>query len=79
MKNYHLTWGRFAPIIDSSTKRIFAMSCHYNESAMESCYEEACEAAYEFFPEADWEGEAFNCWIDWKSNQLFSELPDGPF
>jgi hypothetical protein len=55
------------------------MSCFANESAMESCYEEACELAYEFFPEADWEGEAFNCWIDWKSNELFSELPDGPF
>ena len=48
------------------------MSCQYNESAIESCYEEACELAYEFFPEADWEGEAFNCWIDWKSN------PPGP-
>jgi len=55
------------------------MSCHSNESAMESCYETACDLAYEFFPEADWEGEAFCRWIDWKSDQLYSELPDGPY
>jgi len=55
------------------------MSCSVNEIIAESCYEEAYELAYEFFPEADWEGEAFCRWVDWKLEELMSNLPDGPY
>ena len=53
------------------------MSCHENEMIAESLYEEACEKAYAFFAEADWDGQAFEAWVNWKTEKLFSELPDG--
>ena len=52
------------------------MSHHANETAAEACYEKACEAAYAFFPEADWDTPTFDCWVDWKTTQLYAELPD---
>ena len=32
------------------------MSHYVNEANAEACYEEACEAGYAFFAEADWDG-----------------------
>ena len=52
------------------------MSHHVNEANAEACYEKACEAGYAFFPEADWDTPAFDAWVNWKSDQLFAELPD---
>ena len=53
------------------------MSCEFTERALENCYEEACEKAYAFFAEADWDGQAFEAWVNWKTGELFAELPDG--
>ncbi len=52
------------------------MSCQYAETAAEACYEKACEAAYAFFAEADWDGQAFEAWVNWKTGELFEALPD---
>ena len=52
------------------------MSCQYTETAAEACYGKACEAAYAFFPEADWDTPTFDAWVDWKTGELFAELPD---
>jgi hypothetical protein len=54
------------------------MSHYVNEANAEACYEEACEAGYAFFAEADWDGQAFEAWVNWKTDELLSELPDGP-
>jgi hypothetical protein len=54
------------------------MSCEFTERALENCYEKACEKAYAFFLEADWDGQAFEAWVNWKTDELLSELPDGP-
>ena len=55
------------------------MSNEFTEMAHERCYEEAYEAAYAFFPEADWDGEAFEAWVNWKTGELIADLPDGPY
>ena len=52
------------------------MSCQYTEAAAEACYEKACEAAYAFFPEADWDTPTFDAWVNWRADELFAELPD---
>jgi hypothetical protein len=55
------------------------MSHHVNEANAEACYEEAYEAAYAFFPEADWDTPAFDAWVNWKTDQLLEELPPCPY
>ena len=55
------------------------MSNEFSEMARERCYEDACEAAYDFFPEADWDGQAFEAWVNWKTDELIADLPDGPY
>ena len=55
------------------------MSHHVNDANAENCYEEACEAAYAFFPEADWDTPAFDAWVNWKTDQLLEELPPCPY
>ena len=55
------------------------MSHHVNEANAEACYEEACEAAYAFFPEADWDTPAFDAWVNWKTDRLLEELPPCPY
>ena len=52
------------------------MSHHVNEANDEACYEEACEAAYAFFPEADWDTPTFDAWVNWKTDQLLDQLPE---
>ena len=55
------------------------MSNEFSEMAAERCYEDACEAAYAFYPEADWDGQAFEAWVNWKTGELIADLPDGPY
>ena len=52
------------------------MSHYVNDANEEACYEEACDAGYAFFPEADWDTPTFDAWVNWKADELFAELPD---
>lgn len=54
------------------------MSHHVNEANAEACYEEAYEAAYAFFPEADWHNPAFDAWVNWKTDQLLADWAERP-
>ena len=54
------------------------MSHHVNEANAEACYEKACEAAYAFFPEADWDTPTFDAWVDWKTDELLSDWAERP-
>ena len=42
----------------------------------EACYEEACEAAYAFFPKAQWDSVIFDAWVNWKTDELLANLPE---